>query len=154
MPTDVDKQVRAKAGLVISGAYPTATVYPWNALSHDLGDWPGLFRMTAGGTHGWIIKRASGSAEWKSISRDRQSVAYDVWGFYGYRTGKLGDNSDDEFAVIWEAVYAAFKAAPTLNFDGTVEKHDLLQLANLTTINCGEETLHFAQGRLSVLLCC
>lgn len=154
MANDIDIQIRAKAGLIISAAYPTARVYSWNALSHDLADWPGLFRTTDSKTHGWIIRRVAQPSEWKNPQRDRQKPEYDIYGFYKFRSGKLGDNSDDEFALIWDTVYEAFKAAPRLNFDTVVERHDLLQLVRLTTINTGEETLHFAQGRLKVHLCC
>lgn len=156
MANDLDKQIRIKIGGVITAAYATAIVYPWNVLSHRLDEWPGLFRMSAGGTHGWIIKRSAAGNEWKQLSglRDRRKWTYDVWGFYGFRSGKTSDNSDNEFGEIWDTVYEAIKAKPTLDFEGTVEWHELLQLVNMTTIRTGEETLHFAQGRLAVHLCC
>lgn len=154
MPNDIDEQIRGKQRELIIASYATAKVWPYNALSHQLSEWPGMFRVSSSVTHGWIIKRAKVDAEWKNVPRDRRFMEYDVWGFYGFRTGKIGDNSDDEFAEICDTIYLAYKAAPTLNFDGTVEKHDLLQFSRITTINCGEETLHFAQGRINVRLCC
>lgn len=154
MANDLDKQIRGKIGTIISTAYLTAMVYPWNALSHKLDEWPGLFRTTDGKTHGWIIKRALTDNEWKTIGRDRRRWNYDLWGFYGFRSGKTSDNSDNEFGEICDTVYEEIKAKPRLDFDGTVEMHELLQFVNITTINTGEETLHFAQGRLKVHLCC
>jgi len=149
-----DAQIRDAIRDVIVAVHATARVYSWNVLSHDLADWPGLFTTAAGGRHGWIIKRASASAEWKgSGGRDRQMLSYDVWGFYGFRTGKLDDNSDDEFSVIVDAVYAAIKASPKLGLE-CIEEHGLLQWQRITTMNCGEETLHIAMGRLDVIHCC
>ena len=156
MANDLDKQTRVKIRDLIAAAYPAAMVYAWNALSHRMDEWPGLFRTSSGGTHGWIIKRAAAAGEWKQISglRDRQFWTYDIWGFYGFRAGKQGDNSDDEFGEICDTVYEAIRVEPRLAFDGTVEMHELLQWARIATINTGEETLHFAQGRLVVHLCC
>lgn len=152
-----DKEIRAAIKAVIKSEQPEAVVYPWNALSHDLKEWAGLFRTASGGTHGWIIKRAALNGAWKNGRRDKKAVPYDVWGFYLFRSGEgvtEADNSDNEFAAICDSIYEAFKENPRLGFDNTVEGHDLLQYAALTTINCGEETLHFAQGRLVVHLCC
>lgn len=154
MANDLDKQVRLAMKPMIAASYATARVYVWNVLSHDLAEWPGLFRTSDGKTHGWIIKRASAAAAWKNPKRDRQTWIYDVMGFYAFRSGKQGDNSDDEFAEICDTVYENFKASHNLGLDGEVENHDLLQFVNMTTINCGEETLHFAHGRLSVHMCC
>lgn len=153
MANDLDKQIRDKIAGLIAAEYEDAKVYGWNALSHQLGDWPGLFR-TDDGTHGWIIKRAQTATEWKSIGRDRRKWTYDIWGFYGFESGQASDNSDNEFAEICDTVYEAIKAEPRLDFEGTVEMHELLQFAAITTINTGEETLHFVRGRLTVHLCC
>lgn len=153
----MDAQIRAAIKAIIKGAQPDAIVYPWNALSHDLTEWAGLFR-TPTGVHGWIIKRAALKGDWaKNGGRDKKTVPYDVWGFYKFRSGEGVTelvNSDNEFADVCDSVYEAFKQAPRLNFDRTIERHDLLQFAAITTIDCGEETLHFAQGRLTVHLCC
>jgi hypothetical protein len=152
---DDDRQIRDAVKTIIQPAYPAAVIFPWNALSHNLGDWPGLFRVPDGSkVHGWIIKRAAAAGEWKNIRRTRQVAEYDVWGFYSFRTGKASDNSDDEFGLVTDAAYDALAAKPTLDLDGVVDKHDLLQYQRITTLNCGEETLHFAQGRLRVHLCC
>lgn len=104
--------------------------------------------------HGWIIKTAAATAQWKNGRRDKKQLPIDIWGFYSFRSGNESDNSDNEFAEIREAIYEAIKAAPTLNFSGTVEGHDLLQFPVITTLKSGEETLHFAQGRLVIHLCC
>lgn len=149
----MDKQIRLALKQIIKTLYPEAQVFAWNALSHDLGEWAGMFRTAAGGTHGWIIKRGAARAEWKNGRRDRKTAVYDVWGFYGFNAGSEDANSDNEFAVIVDAVYEAVKAAPTLDLAG-VEGHGLLQIATSTTLDTGEETLHFAQGRLEVQLCC
>lgn len=154
MTEDLDKQVRDAIAALITGEQPDARVYGWNALSHNLSEWPGLFRTELGATHGWIIKQSSQPAEWKHGRRDRVKVTYDVWGFYKFRTGRAGDNSDDEFAVIRAQVYNAIKGETRLGFETEVEEHDLLQYTRVTTIDCGEETLHFAQGKLTVHLCC
>lgn len=155
MANELDKQIREKIGEIIKTAYPDAVVYAWNALSHKLGDWPGLFQ-TDDGIHGWIIKRSSHGSDWKQLNghRDRRRPVYDIWGFYEFRTGKQSDNSDNEFGEICDTVYDELRKLPRLNFDGTVEMHELLQFVNITTMNVGEKTLHFAQGRLTVLLCC
>jgi hypothetical protein len=149
----MDKQIRVAIKQIIKALYPVAQVFAWNALSHSLNEWPGLFRTTDGKTHGWIIKRAAARAEWKNPQRDRKTAIYDVWGFYGFSAGNENENSDNDFAVIVDAVYEAIKASPTLDVTG-VERHGLLQIATNTTIDTGEETLHFAQGRLEVQLCC
>lgn len=147
-----DEQVRHAIKGIINGLYATAKVYEWNVLGHDIAAWPGLFRIT-GGTHGWIIKRSQISAEWKHGGRERAEWIYDIWGFYAFRSGKENDNSDDDWAVILDAVRAALKASPTLGL-AEVERHELLQVTRNTTIDCGEETLHFAECRLTVKLCC
>lgn len=158
MPNDLDKQIRIKIRDIMIVPYPTAMIYSWNALSHQLAEWPGLFRTsdfaTSGKTHGWIIKRSNAGGEWKTIGRDRRRWTYDIWGFYGFRSGRQADNSDNEFAEICDTMYEGLKAEPRLAFDGTVEMHELLQFVNVTTMSTGEETLHFAQGRLTALLCC
>lgn len=154
MPNDYDKQIRLAIKPLITISYAGAMVYPWNVLSHKLKEWPALFRMTNGSVHGWIIKRAETQSEWKNVAkRDRQSWPYDVLGFYGFRSGKQGDNSDDEFGEICDTVYENIRVSYNLGLDAIVEKHDLLQYRRLTTFNCGEETLHFAHGRLNVHLC-
>ena len=160
MPNDADKQIRLAIKPLITSSYATAQVYPWNVLSHDLSEWPGLFRTTdfstSGKTHGWIIKRAETSSEWKTFAakRDRQKWNYDLLGFYGFRNGLEGNNSDDEFGEILDKVYENLRLSPNLGLAGIVERHDTLQFLRITTINCGEETLHFAHGRLPVQLCC
>ncbi len=151
MTEDLDQQIRAAIAELFTAALPDSKVYPWNALSHELADWPGLFGSPR---EGWIIKQAAQPAERKNASRDRLELIYDIWGFYEFRSGKAGDNSDDEFAVIRAKAYNAIKAEPRLGFDNDVERHDLLQYQRITTLDCGEETLHFAQGRLKVHLCC
>ncbi len=145
-----DEEVRAAMKTVIATADAAAVIWPYNCLSHDLDEWPGLFGADR---HGWIIKRSAIEAEWKHGGRDRAVWIYDIWGFYGFRTGKEDDNSDDEWAAIIDAVRDGFRAAPTLEL-AEVERHDLLQVAANTTINCGEETLHFAQCRVRVHICC
>ena len=154
MANDHDKLIRLAIKQLIKNLYPPAQVFAWNALSHDIDEWAGMFRTSDGKTHGWIIKRAALSATWKNGHRDRKSVPYDVWGFYKFESGNETTNSDNDFAEITDAVYEAFKHAPRLNFTDTVEGHDLLQYVRLTTLVSGEETLHFAQGRLNVRLCC
>jgi hypothetical protein len=150
-----DKTIRDAIKTVIAAAADGARIYAWNVLSHDLADWPGLFETEEGGRHGWVIKRAAGDAKWKgNYQRARLWHDYDLLGFYGFRSGKEGDNSDDEFGEICDDVFAALKAAPRLGLDATIEEHELLQWQRITTINCGEETLHYAEGRLRVLLCC
>ncbi|MCC6328995.1 MAG: hypothetical protein IT174_10795 [Acidobacteria bacterium] len=155
---DLDKQIRLAIKPAIKTPYATASVYVWNVLSHRLDEWPGLLRTTdfasSQKTHGWIIKRVEGSSTWKNTVRDRPVWTYDLWGFYGFRSGKESDNSDLEWSEVWDTVYENLKAAPNLGLDGVVEHHELLQLANNTTIDCGEETLHFSHGRLVVHLCC
>lgn len=152
-----DAQVRQKLKDLIKAVHPTAQVYGWNALSHELGDWPGMFRTTdfasSGKTHGWIVKRAGSESRWKRLGADRVAWIYDLWGFYGFRSGKEGDNSDDEFAGVCQAVYDAIKATPKLDIE-CVDEHELLQFDMITTIDCGEETLHFAKGKLKLRLCC
>lgn len=139
---------------LITGIYPAARVYAWNVLTHKLNEWPAWFETEAGGRHGWVIKQAALAAQWKgSGGRDRQVLSYDVLGFYDFRTGKDGDNSDDEFSVIREAVYDAFKGAPKLGLE-CIEEHGLLQWRQITTINCGEEVLHLAAGRIEIMHCC
>jgi hypothetical protein len=149
----MDKQIRLAIKQIIKTLYPAAQVFAWNALSHDLGEWPGMFRTASGATHGWIIKRSAARSEWKNPQRDRKTAVYDVWGFYGFSAGNENENSDNEFAEIVDAVCESIKAVPALDVAG-VERHGLLQIAAITTIDTGEETLHFAQGRLEVQLCC
>lgn len=152
--TVTDAQVRNAIAAVIETAEPAAVIFNWNALGHQMNEWPGMFRLAAGGTHGWIIKRTGTESEWKGNGgRDRKFWIYDVWGFYGFRPGKEADNSDEEFAAILDAVYEAVRASGKLGLE-EVEEHGLLQWQMITTIDCGEETLHFAQGRLRVMLCC
>ncbi len=149
----MDQAIRTAIKSIIKAIYSTAQIYSFNALSHELTEWPGLFRTTDDKTHGWIIKRAAKSSTWKNPQRDRQQLDFDVWAFYKFTAGKDDDNSDSEFGIICDSVYAALKAKPTLDVAG-VERHDLLQFLRFTTVQCGEETLHFAQGRLTVHLCC
>ncbi len=150
MAAVTDKEVRHAIATTIAAADTAAQVYEWNALSHELAEWPGLFGDPA---KGWIIKRSVIDSQWKNAHFDRQAWTYDVWGFYEFRSGKEGDNSDDEFSVILAAVKAALAAKPTLDL-AEVERHELLQIPSLTTIDCGEKTLHLALGRLNVRICC
>lgn len=157
MPNETDKQIRLAIKGLIKNLYPTAQVFAWNALSHDLSEWAGMFRTTDGNTHGWIIKRAALDAKRKNPQRDRQVFPYDVWGFYKFASGENVTetaNSDNEFGEIIDTIYEAFKDSYNLGLAGVVENHDLLQFLNITTLMSGEETLHFAQGRLVVHLCC
>jgi len=153
MPADLDKDIRTAIAGLITTASESEKVYPFNALSRDITDWPGLFRDNEG-VHGWVVRRVAVKAERKNTQIDRKTWMYEIWGFYSFRSGKIGDNSDDEFAEICDAVYAAIQASPRLGFDNYVERHDLLQIYNMTTLDCGEETLHFCQARLAVHLCC
>ena len=118
-----DQQVRHAIKTVIATAQPDAKVYEWNALSHDLGSWPGLFR-TESGTHGWIIKRSSISSEWKHGYRERPRWVYDIWGFFAFAEGKEGDNSDDAFSAIVASIADALRLTPTLALE-EVERHEL-----------------------------
>lgn len=146
-----DEEARTAIKAVIAGADPSGVIWPYNALSHQLDEWPGLFGQDG---HGWIIKRKSIETEWKgSGNRERQFWTYDIWGLYPFRTGKEGDNSDDEFSVLVDAVQAAFVASPTLDLDW-MERHELLQVDTISTVNCGEVTMHIALGRLKLRLCC
>jgi hypothetical protein len=157
MANDHDKQIRLAAKAIIKNRYPTVQGFAWNALSHDIDEWAGMFKTSDNKIFGFIVKRAAVKSEWKNPQRDRRHPAYDIWIFYGFRAGAgvtENDNSDNEFGEILDCVYEDFKAAYNLNLPGVVEKHDLLQYAAITTIESGEETLHFAQGRLSVHLCC
>jgi hypothetical protein len=149
-----DQEVRAAIKGIIDAATTGATVWSYNVLSHDLNEWPGLFPLTDGKRHGWIIKRSKIETEWKHGGRERPVWIYDIWGFYGFRTGKEDDNSDNEFAVIIDAISAGFRAEPRLGIDDEVERHELLQVLINSTIDCGEETLHIAQCKLRVRLCC
>ncbi len=146
-----DQEVRHAIKGIIGEADTDAVIYEWNALSHDLAEWPGLFGSSR---HGWIIKRSAIATEWKHGGRERPVWSYDLWFFYGFRTGKEGDNSDDEVGVILDAVGSGLKASPRLGIDDEIEKHELLQVKQNTTINCGEETLHFANCGLKVNICC
>lgn len=149
-----DQEIRHAIAGIITAVTSGAKVYEWNVLSHDLASWPGLFDEPR---HGWIIKRSAIESEWKQIigKRERPTWTYDIWGFYDFRSGKEDDNSDDEFAVIVDAIGVALKNEPRLGLsDSEVEKHELLQVERITTIDCGEETLHLAQCRLKVHLCC
>jgi hypothetical protein len=155
MAAATDQQIREKIAAIIAGATGAdAQVYRWNALSHNLSDYPSLFRTSAGLTHGWIIKRASGESKGRMGRHADKSYTYDIWGFYGFRSGTESDNSDNEFGAILDEVTEAFVQEPKLQLSGGVRAHDLLQYAAITTIDCGEEILHFAQGRLTVHLCC
>jgi|GEM_PF-2603171 len=154
MPNDIDKQIRLALKGLIQLDYPTAVIWPYNALSHDLREWPGLFRTSDGKTHGWIIKQTSLAATRKNNVLDRRTLPFDLWAFYGFRQGTESDNSDNEFGQIRDKAYEAVKASPNLGIEGTVEYHDLLQFLNITTLETGEETLHFAHGQLTVHLCC
>lgn len=159
MTETLDTQIREKIGEIITAALAEydeeleAKVYTWNALTHQPSEWPALFRND-GLTHGWIIKLSRQTAERKNAQRDRVQLDYDIYGFYGFESGTADDNTDNTFSEIVAAVYNGIKGEPRLDFDAEVEYHELLQFERLTTINCGEETLHFAQGRLSVHLCC
>lgn len=153
----IDEQIRKAIKAIIIAEYSTARIYPYNALSHNVNEWAGLFRCVDGKTFGVIIKRAALKGEWKNGHRDRRQYPYDIWIFYGERSGEgvtEDDNSDNEFGEILDTIYEKFKSEPRLGFDETVETHDLLQYAAITTLKSGEETLHFAQGRLNVRLCC
>lgn len=155
MPNENDKEIRAAIATVIAAAEPNARVYGWNVLDHHPDDWPGLFRTEAGGVHGWIVRRREIKSEWKRTGIiDRRFAEYDIFGFYGFRSGMAGDNSDDEFAAICDGIYEAIKATPDLELPAIVERHELLQFAAMTTTRPGEETMHFAHGRLKVALCC
>lgn len=155
MANDKDKTVRNKIKAILQPSYATAVIYPFNALSHERSDWPALLRKTDGTVHGWIIKRAESASTFKTPVKTRDVYEYDLWAFYSFRANASEtSNSDDEFGEILDTAFEALKAKPILDLDGVVDRHDLLQFARITTINCGEETLHFAQGRLSVHLCC
>lgn len=145
-----DEEARNAIKAVIATADTTGVIWPYNALSHDLNQWPGLFGSAR---RGWIIKRRAIEADWKNGTRDRQFWTYDIWTFYPFRTGKIGDNSDDEFGAVLDAVEAAFVTNPRLDLEW-VEKHDLLQVDSITTIDCGEETLHIGLCTLKLRLCC
>lgn len=154
MANTIDKEVREKIADILAATQATARVWPFNPLSHDLADWPGLFRTADGDTHGYAIFRSELQAAWKgSGGRFRRKVIYSVWSFYGFRPGKVGDNSDDEFQEILDDNFDAIAAEGTLGH-AEVEEHGLLQYTSVTTMNCGEETLHVAIGKLEVLLCC
>lgn len=157
MANDNDTQIRLAAKQIIKVRYPTVQGFAWNALSHDINEWAGMFHTSDGKTFGFIVKRGSLKGEWKNGQRDRKKVVYDIWIFYGFRSGENvteADNSDNEFAEILDTIYEDFKAAYNLNLPGIVERHELLEYARITTLKSGEETLHFAQGRLTVYLCC
>lgn len=157
MANDNDKQIRLATKQIIKNLFPTAQVFAWNALSHDLNEWAGMFRTDDGKTHGWIIKRAALQGTRKNAQRDRKTIPYDVWGFYKFvsdETTTENNNSDNEFGEIVDSIYEAVKDAHNLNLPGTVDYHDLIQFPSITTLKSGEETLHFAQGRLVVHLCC
>ena len=147
-----DEEVKTAIKDIIATACPAAVIWPYNVLSHQLAEWPALFRKADSTVEGWMIMRTRIDAHWKNTSREKATWHYTILGFYGFRTGKEGDNSDDEFAVKLDAIRAGFKAAPTLEIE-CVEKHDLLQVAANTTIDCGEETLHLANCSLAVHVC-
>lgn len=149
-----DEEVRQRIKEIIAVPQPDARIWPYNALSHNLAEWPGLFRTEAGGTHGWVIKRDPVSSDWKNAGRSRDVWIYDIWGFYGFRSGNESSNSDNEWSAIVDATRAALKAAPTLDELAEIERHELLQVVQNTTIDCGEETLHLSRCRLTVRLCC
>jgi hypothetical protein len=151
MSSSEDQTIRVAIGGLIAAAQSSAVVYAWNVLSHNLSDWPGLFGANRFGA---VIKRVTQLADRKNASRDKRHETYDIWAFYKFRPGKTGDNSDDEFAQICQSIYDAIKASPHLGLDTLVEYHELVQWIQVTTIRCGEETLHYAAGRLKVNLCC
>lgn len=157
MPNDLDTRIRKAIKQLIIAKYPLARIYPFNALSHDINEWAGMFHCEDGKTFGAVIKRAAQKADWKNGNRDRRQIPYDIWIFFNFRTGEgvtENDNSDNEFGEILDTIYKDFKSEPRLGFDEEVETHDLLQYLAITTLKSGEETLHFAQGRLNVRLCC
>lgn len=150
----IDAEIRQAIGDLIAADYTTAKIYPFNALSHQIDEWPGLFRQSNGSAFGFVIMRTGASAVWRgSGGRDRREFTYSIWAFYSFRPGKIGDNSDDEFAEILDTVYERLKSEPRLGVSG-VEEHSLLQWRRITTLNCGEETLHFGDGTLTVRICC
>lgn len=157
MANDNDKQIRLAAKEIIKDRYPTIQGFAWNALSHDVSEWAGMFRTEDEKTFGFIVKRGSFKGEWKNGQRDRNKAVYDIWIFYGFRADEdvtEADNSDNEFGEILDVIYEDFKTAYNLNLPGIVERHELLEYTRITTLLSGEETLHFAQGRLIVHLCC
>jgi hypothetical protein len=153
-----DKQIRLAIKELIKNLYFNAQIYAWNALSHDINEWAGMFRCPKDdNTHGWIIKRAALQGTRKNARRDKKTLVYDVWGFYKFKTDETTNemsNSDNEFGEITDAIYEVVKDSHNLNLSGLVEYHDLIQFPSITTLKSGEETLHFAQGRLVVHLCC
>jgi hypothetical protein len=151
---NADWQIRDAIRNLLVSEHPQARVWPFLAIGHDMSDWPGLFK-NASGLHGYTIFRTAAKAEWRgSGGRDRRTFDYAIWTFYGWRPGRVGDNSDDEFSDIIEADYQAFKSSPRLGLETIVQEHGLLQVSNISTINCGEETLHISTAQLSVLVCC
>jgi hypothetical protein len=151
MSSSEDQTIREAIAGLISAAEPAAIVYSWNALSHNLTEWPGLFGEAR---HGYIVRRISQPADRKNAQRDKRHPVYELLQFDKFRVGKKSDNSTDDSAEKWQTVYNAIKAEPHLGLEGTVEYHELLQLELDTTIKCGEETLQFKRGRLPVHLCC
>lgn len=147
-----DEEVRTAIKTIIATACPNAVIWPYNVLSHKLSEWPAPFKKTDGAVEGWMIMRTKISAAWKNGTREKAIWHYTILGFYDFRTGKINDNSDDEWAVMIDAVRAGLKAAPTLGIN-CVEKHDLLQVAANTTIDTGEQTVHLANCSLAVHVC-
>lgn len=151
---NADLQIRDAIRNLLVNEHPQARVWPFLAIGHDMNDWPALFK-TAGGLHGYVVFRTSANAAWNGTGgRDRRTFDYAIWIFYGWRPGRVGDNSDDEFSDIIEADYQAFKSSPRLGLETIVQEHGLLQVNTISTINCGEETLHIATAQLSVRICC
>lgn len=147
-----DAEVKTAIKAIIAAACPDAVVWPYNALSHRLAEWPAMFRKTDGTVEGCVIMRTKISAAWKNGTREKAVWHYTILVFYGFRTGKENDNSDQEFAVKLDAIRAGFRAEPTLGIN-CVERHDLLQVDANTTIDCGEETVHLANCGLAVHVC-
>ncbi|HEV7701263.1 MAG TPA: hypothetical protein VGO43_13610 [Pyrinomonadaceae bacterium] len=157
MNENLDIQIRAACRTIILGKYADAIVWPFNVIGNDdPTEWPGHFRRDDGTAHGWMIMEADQGATRKgSGQRSKIVKEYYIVGFYGFvGGGKIGENSDEEFSIIRTNVYNGFEDEPRLGFDTVVEKHDLLQYKRITTVDCGEETLLMAPGRLTVHLCC
>jgi hypothetical protein len=150
-----DQQIRTAIRDILAIDYPNARIWPFLSLGHDLQDWPAMFRTASGDIHGYTIFRRRATAVWHgSGGRDKRRFEYAIWAFYQWRPGKIGDNSDDEFSAILETNYLAIKTAPRLGLDNVVEEHNLLQIDSISTLLCGEETLHIATASLSVTVCC
>lgn len=148
-----DQEVKDAIKTIIAAACADAVIWPYNALSHQISEWPAMFRRaTDGMVEGWVIMRTRISGEWKNASREKAVWQYTLLGLYGFRTGDQSSNSDKEFGVKLDAIRAGFRAKPTLDIQ-CVEKHDLLQIMANTTVDCGEETVHLANCGLAVHVC-